>query len=377
MAHGGEADGHGTSTGIAPQASNRPLPLGKATAWAVHIIAILAVLYTMKVARDVLLPITLAVIFALLLGPAVNRLQSWRLPRSLAALVILALSLGAFGGGVYMLSEPALEWLGKTPEAVANLREEFHAVDSNSAEVDAASRSFDSLEKALSSQPSNPQITQVVLTEPGWRSEVWETAKNFGVYGTLSVIMLFFLLTAGDALLKRFIHTLPSQRDKATVIGVATAAQEQMSRYLTTVTAVNFAVGLVTACALWVADFPDPALWGAMAALLRYIPYLGVSIMIGLLAIISSVTYDTIAMILAAPLGFALFTAIVGQFVDPLVHGLRFSLNPIVVFLWIFFWGWLWGAPGVLLAVPLLTLVQVVCQHSQRLTPLAHIIGSE
>lgn len=370
-----------TSTGDTkqpPQHPPNPTPSPAHTGrWAVNIIAILAMLYTLKVARDVLLPITLAVIFALLLSPAVTRMQGWRLPRSLAALLILSLSLGAFGGGLYMLSEPALEWLGKTPEAVANLQRELNAVDRGSNEVDAASRSFDNLEKALSSQPSNPQITQVVLTEPGWRSEAWESAKNFGMYGTLSVIMLFFLLTAGDALMRRLIHILPSQKDKATVIEVATRAQAQMSRYLTTVTAVNLAVGLVTGCALWAADFPDPALWGTLAALLRYIPYLGVSIMIGLLAIISSVSYDAIGLILAAPLGFALFTSLVGQFVDPFVHGLRFSLNPIVVFLWIFFWGWLWGAPGVLLAVPLLTLVQVVCQHSQRLSAIAHLIGSE
>jgi len=96
-----------------------------------------------------------------------------------------------------------------------------------------------------------------------------------------------------------------------------------------------------------------------------------------LLCIVSAVSFDSLTGILIAPLGYALFTAMVGQFVDPFVHGMRFSLNPIVVFLWIFFWGWLWGAPGVLLAVPLLTLFQVVCQHVERLQAIAHIIGED
>lgn len=349
----------------------------KQTDWAVRILAVLAVLYTLKVARDVMLPITLALIFALLLGPAVTRLQRYRIPRSLGALVLLTLCLGSISGGVYMLTTPALGWLAKAPEAINIIQEELNDVDSSSNEVDAASRSIDSLAKTLSSKPSNPQITQVVITEPGWRAEVWEIGKNFGVYGTLSIIMLFFLLTSGDALFRRFIHILPSQRDKTTVIEVAKHAQEQMSRYLATITAVNIGLGTVTAMGLWLLGFPDPALWGVIAAVLRYIPYLGVSIMMMLLAVISAVSFDTTEMILAAPIGFALLTSLVGQFVDPFVHGYRFSLNAIVVFLWIFFWGWLWGAPGVLLAVPLLTLFQVVCQHVERLTPIAHIIGNE
>jgi predicted PurR-regulated permease PerM len=94
-----------------------------------------------------------------------------------------------------------------------------------------------------------------------------------------------------------------------------------------------------------------------------------------LLTIVSAVSFQTPALILVAPLGYALFTALVGQFVDPFIHGMRFSLNPIIVFLWIFFWGWLWGAPGVLLAVPLLTLFQVVCKHVDSLKPIANIIG--
>lgn len=345
--------------------------------WPLRILAALAVIYTLKVARDVMLPITLAAIFALLLGPAVTRMQQWHIPRGLAAVLLLALSLGIFAGGLYMLTQPATDWLARAPEAVDIIREQLRSVDQGNNEVDAASRSLDSLAQALSSEPSDPGTTEVVVTDPGWRQELWTTVRNFGVYGTLSIIMLLFLLTSGGALLSRVVHVLPSQRDKATVVEMARHAQAQMSRYLTTITAVNAALGVVTGLALWAMGFPDPALWGALAAVMRYIPYLGVSIMVMLLALISVVTFDSAAMMLAAPLGFIVLTSLVGQFVDPVVHGLRFRLNPIVVFLWIFFWGWMWGAPGVLLAVPLLTLVQVVCRNVEQLSPIAHIIGSE
>lgn len=350
----------------------------KTADWPLKIIAVLAILYTLQVARDVMLPITLALIFSLLLSPVVSRLQAIHVPRSLAALTVMSICLSIAGSGVYALAKPASEWLQRVPEAVEVVREQLSSVNTSSPDVDAATRSIDSLaqEFSASANPRNPELTRVVITEAGWRSELGETAKNFGVYGTLSIILLFFLLTSGEALMRRFIHSLPTQRDKAVVTQIAHRAQTQMSRYLMTITAVNIAIGCITALALYLFDFPDPALWGAVAALMRYIPYLGVSITLILLSIVSAVSYPTATAIIAVPAAYALFSAAVGQFIDPLVHGFRFSLNPIVVFLWIFFWGWLWGAPGVLLAVPLLTLFQVVCQHTERLLPLAHIIGS-
>ncbi len=340
------------------------------------LLAVLAVLYTLRLARDVMLPITLALIFALLLAPAVSRLQQWRLPRSAAALLILAAGISSVGAGFYALASPASEWLQRAPEAVEVMREQLHAVNRDRSEVDAATASIDSLAREFAS-PADPQINKVIIADAGWRSEIWQIVRNFGVYGTLSIILLFFLLSSGEALMQRFVQSLPSKRDKAAVIQLATHAQQQMSRYLMTITLVNAAVGTATALCLWLIDFPDPALWGALAALLRYIPYLGVSITVMLLTIVSAVSFETAATILLAPVGYALFTALVGQLVDPFIHGMRFSLNPIIVFLWIFFWGWLWGAPGVLLAVPLLTLFQVLCKHVERLSPIAKIVGDD
>lgn len=342
--------------------------------WALRLLAVLAVLYTLRLARDVMLPITLALIFALLLAPAVSRLQCWRLPRSAAALLILSACIGSIGAGFYALASPASEWLQRAPEAAEVIRDHLREVNSERSNVDAATASIDSLAEEFSG-PANPKINKVVIADTGWRGEIWEIARNFGVYGTLSIILLFFLLSSGDALMQRFINSLPNKQDKAAATQLARHAQEQMSRYLLTITLVNVGVGAITTMCLWLLDFPDPALWGAVAALLRYIPYLGVSITVMLLTIVSAVSFQTPALVLVAPLGYTLFTALVGQFVDPFIHGMRFSLNPIIVFLWIFFWGWLWGAPGVLLAVPLLTLFQVVCKHVDSLKPIANIIG--
>lgn len=341
---------------------------------AIIILALLAVLYTVHVAREVLLPITLAVIFALLLAPLIKKLEAWRIPRPLSSLILITCAIALFVGGLYLLSSSALEWLLKLPEAGDVIKSHLVELQKDVAEVESATKNIESFSKQVGVS-SNGGPTKVVIADPGLRAELWIGLRNFAMFGGLSIMLLFFLLSSGDSLLRRAIEILPSLHDKKRVVKLARHAQDQMSRYLVTVTAVNVGVGVITTLALWLMDFPDPALWGTIAAALRFVPYLGVSSTVVLLAIVGAVSFDNIWLIAAAPLGYLLFASVVGQVLDPLVHGFRFQLNPIVVFIWIFFWGWLWGAPGVLLAVPLLTLFQVVCRHSKTLAPVAHIIG--
>ena len=338
----------------------------KRTDIAMLVLSILAVLYTVHLAREVLLPITLAVIFALLLMPLVKRMERWYMPRALSALLLIGIGLGAFGGGLYFLSSSAMDWVQKIPDAQKALQVHLGDVQKEVAEVDAAARQLEALTEGVSKQSTTAAPTKV---------EVWLGLQNFFMFGGLSIILLFFLLTSGEQLLQRIVDMLPSVEDKRRALQMSARAQAQMSRYLSTITMVNGLVGLLTALVLWLFDFPDPALWGAIAAALRFVPYLGVSFTVALLAVVGAISYDDIWLMAGVPLGYLLLTSFVGQVIDPFVHGMRFSMNPIIVFIWIFFWGWLWGAPGVLLAVPLLTLFQVLCEHSQRLAPIAHIIG--
>ncbi|ORE86355.1 hypothetical protein ATO7_13698 [Oceanococcus atlanticus] len=342
---------------------------------ALYFLALLATAYTLHLAREMLLPLTLAVIFALLLTPLVTRMQTWRIPRPVSSLLLIASMLGVAGVGVAALSSSAMEWLQRVPEASEILMRELASMEREVSRMDDAGKSIDALTREIGVDDDSNGEQKVIIAEPGWRAELWVGMRNFAVFGGLSIILLFFLLSAGDQLVRRCAETFKDEKDRLRALRVARDAQLQMSRYLVTIAAVNTLLGLIVTLALWLLDFPDPALWGTMAAALRFVPYLGVSLTVAMLAVVGMVSYDTVWMMLAAPLGYLLFTSFVGQIIDPLVHGYRLRLDPIVVFVWIFFWGWIWGAPGVLLAVPLLTLLQVVCRHSTRLAPLAHILG--
>ncbi|RZO83378.1 MAG: AI-2E family transporter [Oceanococcus sp.] len=342
---------------------------------ALYFLALLATAYTLHLAREMLLPLTLAVIFALLLTPLVTRMQTWRIPRPVSSLLLIASMLGVAGVGVAALSSSAMEWLQRVPEASEILMRELASMEREVSRMDDAGKSIDALTREIGVDDDSNGEQKVIIAEPGWRAELWVGMRNFAVFGGLSIILLFFLLSAGDQLVKRCAETFKDEKDRLRALRVARDAQLQMSRYLVTIAAVNTLLGLIVTLALWLLDFPDPALWGTMAAALRFVPYLGVSLTVAMLAVVGMVSYDTVWMMLTVPLGYLLFTSFVGQIIDPLVHGYRLRLDPIVVFVWIFFWGWIWGAPGVLLAVPLLTLLQVVCRHSTRLAPLAHILG--
>lgn len=350
-----------------PTPSSSPSYSARATVF----LAVLAAIYTLQIARDVFLPVTLAFIFALLFSPLVERLQRHRVPRSLSAVAVIAASLGVLGSATYFLMGPASEWLAKVPEAMEAISRHTGSMQEKVADVGEATRSLETLSKAGGA--SDPR--QVVITDPGWQSELFSGLRNGLIYSLLCIILLFFLLTHGQHLLSRFIETRSTFKDKERSREMARRAQVQMSLYLSTITMVNAGVAIATTLFLWLLGFPDPILWGAVAGLMRYVPYMGVALTAVLLAIVSAVSFDTVWQIVLPPLVFWGITVFVGQVIDPLVHGYRFQLNPIIVFVWIFFWGWLWGTPGVLLAVPLLTLFQLVCQYSERLAPIAHIIS--
>lgn len=348
----------------------------RAPAFALYWLALLATAYTLHLARDMVLPLTLAVIFALLLSPLLRRMQRLGVPRALCALLLIGSGLAAVLSVVGLLSNAALDWFYRLPEAGEVLSTYLEGLRQGVQQAGDASASIDKIAEGMAVTPAAADApTEVVLVDPGWRTDLWIGARNFVVFGGLSVILLFFLLNSGEALVQRIAGLFADDEHRRRALMIAVDAQTQMSRYLLTVTLLNGTLGGLLSLALWLVDFPDPALWGAMAAALRFVPYLGVSLTVIVLAVVGTVSFDSLWMMFGPAAAFGLLASLAGQVIEPLVHGYRFKLDPIIVFVWIFFWGSIWGAPGVLLAVPLLTLVQVVCRHVQPLAKFAQAIG--
>lgn len=332
---------------------------------------ILGVLYTLYLARELLLPITLAGLVSLLLAPAVAGLARRGLHRALGALVLLFAVVGGVAGLASAVVGPMFGWLEQAPEALDSLT----ADDALREIYRRMTRSARQVEATVEELAAEDEPTRVVLESESWREQFLLNARNNVVALALALALCYFLLVSGNGLITNIAAQFPSRARRRMFLRVIRDCQREIARYLAVITVSNSTVGLLTAVLVAVVGLPTPAVWGVFAALLRFVPYLGVVLATLLLAIVSANTLHEPALILVAPLGFLVLNSVVGFFLEPFIHGYRMSVNPIVIFLAIFFWGWLWGAIGVLLAVPLMTVIQVVLRQVDRLRPVYRVVA--
>ena len=188
--------------------------------------------------------------------------------------------------------------------------------------------------------------------------------------------MLYFLLAAGDLFLQKLIKVLPQFRDKKKAVRIARETEDSISTYLFTVAILNVGEGVVLAAVLWLLDMPNPLLWGALAAVLEFIPYLGAFIMVAILTLVALTTFDGIGYALLVPASFLLLNLIQSNVISPLMLGRRLALNPVAIFVGLAFWWWIWGLPGAFIAVPLIAAFKIFCDHIETLAPIGEFLGN-
>ncbi|BES72404.1 AI-2E family transporter [Marinobacter nanhaiticus D15-8W] len=336
-------------------------------------IFILGVLYTLYVAHQIILPITLAVLTSLLMAPAVRGARRrWRIPRGVTALVLILGLLAGMAGIGWAVSKPVMKWIEKAPESMSRLL--VGGGGGITASLEQVTKSARKVQEQMESLSEGDEPTKVVVQSNSWQQTLFTKVRN-GLTGlALALALSYFLLVSGDSLIRNFVRQLP-RNDQRMVLRVVRDSQSQIAQYLAVISTSNFLVGLLTGLMCWAVGLPSPAVWGLIAGLARFVPYLGVIGTIGLLAVISATTLDELWMMAVAPLGYLALTSLVGFFIEPYIHGFRMSINPVVIFLSIFFWGWLWGAIGVLMAVPLMTVIQVVLRQIPTLRPIYRVIA--
>lgn len=330
------------------------------------ILALLVVL-ALYLASPILIPITVAVVFNLLLSPAVGRLRRIGLPASLSAgLVVLALAV-VLGYGIFSLSGPAGDWLERLPlslrEAELKVREMLPGLH---AAQEAAERVQDMSGNAA------PGVT---VNEGGFLQTAALQSTRFLAQSLVTVMLLYFLLAAEDRFLRRLVRAMPGFGRKRRVLAVTRAVQRDITIYLGAIALVNIGLGTATAAAMALAGMPNPVLWGVVAGLLNFIPYVGALVTTAVLALAALLHFDSLGHALVPPGLFLLLTNLEAHLVTPTVVARRLTLDPAVVFLALVVWTWLWGVAGALLAVPLLVALKAFADHIVSLRPIAELIG--
>jgi len=323
-------------------------------------------------ARDFLLPVSVAFLLALVLGPVVRWLSRRGIPAPASASALVAVLLVGFLTIGYLLAGPIAAIVADAPRIGAEIQDKFSVLRRP---IDAIGRATAQIEEIVSPASTD----QRVVVDNGGGMPIGNIATDAGqrlaALG-LSLVLLLFVLASGDLFQEKLIKVLPTLSDKKRGLRIARDIEREVSRYLFTVTAINACLGIVIGTAFWVLGMPSPILWAIFAALANFLPYVGPAIVAMTSFGIAVVAFDTVGQALLPPFVFLILTIIEGQIVTPMIIGQRHALNAVVILVSIAFWGWIWGVIGALIAVPLLVTMKVFAEHVDGFKPIGAFLSA-
>jgi predicted PurR-regulated permease PerM len=330
---------------------------------------ILAVFYTIYFLRSILLPIVLALLLSYLLRPIVRGLARLRAPLPVGAALILIGFLALMAYGISALSAPTMGWLQKAPAGLTELQHKLLPVKKSIAQVTQATGEIEKLASS-SAESKTVELKRHPITEIFFLH-----TPEFIASAVLSVILLYFLLIYDQAFIAKLVKLLPTLSDKKTAVAIAHDIESQVSRYLFTITAINVCLGLAVGTAVGLLGLRNPVMWGAMVAVLNFVPYLGALTGIICMTVGALLSFDSLGYALIFPAVYLAFGTLEGSFITPWVMGRSLTLNPVIILLSLTFWGWMWGIVGIILAVPILAAFKIFCAHIKPMEPLAEFLS--
>jgi predicted PurR-regulated permease PerM len=328
--------------------------IGDVSVTGLFALALLAALYLMK---EVVVPVILALVVANILLPVVNWLEKRHVPRFAAvALVTLAL-MAVFLAVVALLSLPLTYWIGRASELGALLRTKL---ESMAGPLDFLRE----MSKTVGQITGNPGGSGLHVEEgSNIVNSIIGILSPAVTQGILFLGTLIFYMIYQTKIKTRSVIVLPSRNARLTALKIFADVERNITVYFGTFTIVNVCLGVVTTILAYAAGLPNPMLWGVLAAVLNYIPYIGVAIMVAVLFLVGLFTFPSVYEALIAPLIYMTITTVEGHFITPALMGRRMTLNPFAVFLAIGFWTWMWGPIGAFVAVPILMATIVTFRH--------------
>ena len=350
--------------------SQRPRPRAPLS---LVVLAVLAVGYTLWITQDVVLPVLLAMFFALVGNPIIRVLQRLHVPRFLGALAVLCGGIALAVLLAQQLVQPAGEWIREAPRELRSLAPKVQKLIKP---VQEANKAAENIARAAGGE-NTARPAQVVKTEVNdpYRSL---TATPMLVASILAVVLLtFFFMVFGQDLQRKAIALLPDRQKKKLTVEILQAIETEVSRYVLTISIINAVVGLVFAAALHLVlgvPIDEALLWGTMAALLNFAPYVGPLVGIVAMLLMGFASYDAPLQALAPAAIYLGLHTLEGQIVTPIVLGRTMAISPLVLILGLMVFGSLWGIVGLLLAVPLLVCVKIVLARVEGMEGWARLL---
>lgn len=334
------------------------------------ILAIIAVISVLYFASPILIPITLAIYLNLLLSPIVIFFRRFRIPESASAGVLVFGVLLILVVAINYLAEPAEKWLQQAPEALHSLQSKLLPITEPIEQIRDVSKKVDK----LTNISDDEQVQQVAFQKPTILDQMTENLPGLLASVAIVVFLSYFLLASGDNFLRKLAELGENFSRRRRIVTITKDVQKDLSAYLLTISIINITLGGCVAATMHFLGVPNAILWGTLAALLNFVPYIGAFVMAGILTLVGIMTFNSLADAFLLPLIYAGFSIVEGQLVTPSLIGRRLSLNTPIVFISLIFWGWIWGILGVLIAVPMLLTMKVFFDYIPSLKALSKLM---
>lgn len=321
-------------------------------------------------AKNFLVPVVMAFLLSMVFAPVRRFFDRRGVPSGVSSLVIVLLMLSSFLGIVTALALPVSTWVDNAPKIERQVEQKFRQL---SASINGLYEANESLKKVTN--PDSKKVTEVEVADDGPLTNIATLAPNLITQFVFTLVLLLFLLASGDMFYEKLVHVMPTLKDKRQAVRIVYGIERQLSQYLMTITAINAGLGVSVGVAMWLLDMPSPLVFGVIAFVFNFIPYLGAVAGIAIAGGVALVGFDGFSWSLIVAGVYFLLTAIEGQFVTPLFVGRKLQINTVMVFLAVSFWAWLWSAVGMIVAVPLLVAIKTFCDHIEQLHHLGDFLS--
>ena len=350
------------------------------------ILAVLASVFTLRWASAVFIPLMIGLLFSYALSPLVNWLAARRIPRAASAAVLILGLLGGIGGSAFSLSDEASNLVQSLPVAAQKLRESVRAQRGSSTDTLATmQKAAAQLEQAAhDASPGTPVakgVQRVVVEKPKFdiTEHLWTgTLGLMGMLGQVGMVAMitFFLLVSGDTFRRKLVKLAgPTLARRRITLQAINEIHDQIQRYMLLNLFTSLLVGLATWLCFMAIGLQNAAVWGLAAGILNLVPYVGAILITGGSALVGFMQFGTLeSALLVAGISF-IINAVEGMLLTPLLTSRANQMNPVAIFVGVLAWGWLWGAWGLLLGVPVLVIIKAICDRIDDLKPVGEILS--
>jgi len=361
------------------------------------ILTILAISYTLYFAKPVMLPIVGAFLLNLLFSPVVKFLKQYRVPNVLGTLGVMGVGFGLVAYALSYTTAPAQSWLADKDKNIEILKTKLESLRNPIAGLIEMSEEIDNLSTGDIRRPEKESkgvavdminsatgnevgldtkaVVPVSVSQPSISSKIFSTTGDALVGISLMMVLLFYLLASGDRGLEKLVEIMPTFKNKRRIVELTQAIEMSISQYLLTTTVINIALGFVIGTGLWVMGMPSPVLWGTIAMLLNFLPFVGAFIGAGIVFFAAVISFDSLGYAAVAPVIYLSANVVEANFITPVLIGRSVSLHPVWLMLFFVIVGWVWGVGGAIVAVPLLAVIKITCDHVEPLMPIGTFLG--